>query len=91
MGLFAIKTQTGRDSHDPLGLPVKLLAGFLFFLDLNDFASVVEAARWAHVVGQPGFAALRAGLDLGQVQHGVVSPAHALPARGRFTFRDAHI
>ncbi len=49
---MGIKTQTGRDSHDPFGFYTKsetardrsLLGGFLFLLNLNNFAAVVETA-----------------------------------------------
>ena len=49
---MGIKTQTGRDSHDPFGFYTKsetardrsLLSGFLFLLHLNNFAAIVETA-----------------------------------------------
>jgi len=50
---YAIKTQTDRERHDPFckdGVSRPLLAGFLFFFDLNNFAPVIKAAFRANGV-----------------------------------------
>ncbi len=60
---YAIKTQTGRECHDPFCGQNKtgLFSGLLFFLDLNNFASLVVAAVRANSVGQAFVSAIGAG------------------------------
>ena len=54
----------GRDSHDPFcrnRANRSLLSGFLFFFDLNYFASIIEAAFRANSVRKAHGAAIGAG------------------------------
>ena len=54
----------GRDSHDPFcrnRVNRSLLSGFLFFFDLNHFASIVEAAFRANSVRKAHGTAIGAG------------------------------
>jgi hypothetical protein len=58
-----IKTQTGRECHDPFcgRNENALFSGLLFFLDLNDFAAFVVTAIRANRVGQALGSAIGAG------------------------------
>ena len=60
---MAIKTQTGRECHDPFCGRNKaaLFGGLLFFLDLNDFASLVVTAVRANGVRQALVSTIGAG------------------------------
>ena len=60
---MAIKTQTGRECHDPFcgRSKVALFSGLLFFLNLNNFAALVVTAIRANGVGQALGSAIGAG------------------------------
>lgn len=59
--IYAIKTQTGRDCHDPFWL----FSRFLFFFDLVDFASFEVSAVRADDVRQALVPAIGAGNQVG--------------------------
>jgi hypothetical protein len=59
-------------------------------VDRQNLTALIITARRANPVGHMWLGALRTFADLRQFQHAVVSATHFLPARGRFTFWDAH-
>ena len=61
---MTVKTQTGRECHDPLSL----LAGFLFLFYLYDFAAIVKTAFGANGVRQAHGAAVGAGNEIASYQ-----------------------
>src|SRR6185436_17134073 len=59
-------------------------------LDGDYLAALVIAARWTNPMGPIRRRALRTGAELRQLEHAVVSPAHALAALRRFSLWNAH-
>ena len=69
--MFSLKTQTGRDGHDPF---CALRSGFLFLLDLDDLSAIVETAIGANSMRQAHGTAVRAGDEVAR-QQGVLRAA----------------
>ena len=58
--------------------------------DGEDLAALVIPTSRADAVRHIGRGALGAGAQLGQAQHAIIRPAHALAASRRFAFGNSH-